>query len=249
MNIAISARRKSPQQSIESFLNDSFSSIPLDHINSIFGFSDKCKLYGGRDFIGSELTDADLNWMYSNNINYRIPLTSFFGDKQLYEEAKPFLEKHHRKGNSVILVKDSLAEKIRKDFPLYTLECSVIKEVNTKSKLESALNLYDTVVPLPLAFNTNYELLDSFDQEIKNRIRLFLNVGCAYKCPNRICYGSFSKMNRGDPGAKFECSQLNEKKYIYEGMTDFNIESYTKIGYTKFKLLRFNPNIAKSTAY
>lgn len=238
INITISARQKPREILVKQFLEKNFESIPYEQIDSLFGFNDPCRIYGGRSFLGQELTDRDLYWMYDNGIGYRIPVTSSLVNKELYEEAKPFLTKHHRQGNSVIVVRDNLAEWIKEDFPLYKVECSVIKEVDNKEKLLKALELYDTVVPLPESFNTNYELLESFSSDIKDRTRLFLNSGCAYKCPARTCYGSFSKMNRGDADAVFLCSQLSSKKYIPPGMVNFDIGSFTKIGYTKFKLLR-----------
>ncbi len=108
-------------------------------------------------------------------------------------------------------------------------------------KLNRALDIYDTVVPLPQAFNADYELLGSLPQATKDRMRLFLNIGCSYHCPQRVCYGSFSRMNRGEPGAAFECSQ-NNNKYVFEsGMIDFSMEKYLELGYSKFKMLRARP--------
>jgi len=223
---------------MQQFLNFKFINVKRKNIESVFGFSDRCRIYGGRHFVGPEITNIDLKWMYDNGIGYRIPLTSFLVNKELYDEAKPFLQKYHRENNSVIVVKDKLAEWIKNDFPLYNVECSVIKETDTVEKLYQALELYDTVVPLPEAFNTNYKLLDSFTNDVKDRIRLFLNIGCNFNCPARICYGSFSKMNRGDTNAKFQCSQLNNKKHISNGMIDFDIQKYIDIGYKNFKMLR-----------
>lgn len=243
INITISARQKSRDMPVKLFLEKNFKSIPYEQIDSLFGFSDPCRMYGGRSFSAAELADRDLRWMYDNGIGYRIPVTSFLVNRELYEEAKPFLTKHHRQGNSVIVVRDNLAQWVKEDFPLYKVECSVIKEVDNAEKLLKALELYDTVVPLPEVFNTNYELLESFSSDIKDRIRLFLNSGCAYKCPARTCYGSFSKMNRGDADAVFLCSQMSSKKYIPPGMINFDMESFIKIGYTKFKLLRVKKEV------
>lgn len=242
-SITLSARSKNPITHISIFLQENFNGLELNKIDSIFGFSDPCRLYGGRIYYGYELTDMDLHWMYDNNIGYRIPLSNFLVNEEVYEESRQFLNKHHRKGNSVIVMKDLLAEKIKNDYPLFSVECSVTKEVNTVAKLEKALKLYDTIVPLPEAFNTDYELLDAIPQEIKDRIRLFLNVGCAYKCPGRVCYGAMSRINMKIEGAKFECSQENNKQYIPSGMTEFDLQKYLEMGYTKFKLLRMKPSL------
>ncbi len=235
-SLTISARGK--QSPIADFLREQFSSVPLDRIDSIFGFTDPCRLYGGRQYIAAELSDEDLAWMYDNNIHYRIPLSSTIATRADYESAQKFLEKHHRPGNSVIVVKDALARWIRKDFPLYKIECSVIRATDTVEKLNKALEVFDTVVPLPEAFNVDHALLASLPQDVKDRVRLFLNVGCALYCPQRICYGSVSRLNRQEPGAQFECSQRNDKYLFARGMTDFPLETFVELGYSKFKLLR-----------
>jgi hypothetical protein len=235
-SVTTSARSKPALLHIANFLMHSFAGVDKKNIDSVFGFSDPCKLYGGRIYSGYELTSVDLAYMYDFGIGYRIPLSNFLVNEEVYKESKPFLEKHHKKGNSVIVMKDNLAEWIKNDFPLYSVECSVTKEIDNIDKLNKVLELYDTVVPLPEAFNTNYELLKSINK--KDRVRLFLNVGCSYHCPARVCYGSMSRINLGIEGAKFECSQENKKQYIPNGMTDFDIQKFIDLGFTKFKMLR-----------
>ena len=234
--LTISARRKTV--SVSQLLREQFASLPLKNIDSLFGFHQRCRLYGGRPFQGPDLDDADLNWMYANGIGYRIPLTNKLVSREDYEQERPFLEMHHREGNSVIVVRETLAQWIRQDFPLYKIEASVIRETDTAEKLLKALEVFDTIVPLPEPFNTNYALLDSFPKDIKARIRLFLNAGCMYHCPNRICYTSVSKMNKEMPGVQFECSQRRFSYFFTQGMTDFPIQRYLEMGYRKFKVLR-----------
>lgn len=235
-SVTVSARSKPAFEHIANFLMQNFATLDKRHIDSIFGFSDPCKLYGGRIYYGYELTPIDLAYMYDYGIGYRIPLSNFLVNDEVYKESKPFLEKHHRKGNSVIVMKDNLAEWIKNDFPLYSVECSVTKEVDNLEKLNKVLSLYDTVVPLPEAFNINEELLKSIED--KDRVRLFLNVGCSYQCPARVCYGAMSKINMGIEGAKFECSQENKKQYKPSGMTWFDMQKFIDLGFTKFKVLR-----------
>src|SRR5579871_5525579 len=116
-SLTISARRN--RDSIAQFLHENFFHVPLDRIDSIFGFSQGCRLYGGRRFSRPELSSDDISWMYTKNIGYRIPLSNMIVTQVDYESEKAFLERHHRKGNSVIVVKDGLAQSIRRDFPLY----------------------------------------------------------------------------------------------------------------------------------
>ncbi|GEM_PF-1237801 len=234
--LTISARRK--KSSVSQLLQEQFASLPLKNVDSFFGFHQRCRLYGGRPFQNPDLDDADLKWMYANGIGFRIPLTNKLVTREDYEQERPFLEMHHREGNSVIVVRETLAQWIRQDFPLYKIEASVIRETDTAEKLLKALEVFDTIVPLPESFNTNYALLDSFPKDVKARIRLFLNAGCMYHCPSRICYTSVSKLNKEMPGAQFECSQHRFSYFFTQGMTDFPIQRYLDMGYRKFKVLR-----------
>lgn len=239
--LTVSGRAKLPTQSIEDFLKIGYPDVDVNLLDSIFGFAEeRCRIYGGRPYLTPELTESDLEWMYARNIGFRIPLTSSVVTEDLYKESIPFLEKYHREGNSIIIVKNNLAKWIRRDFPLYKLEASVIKEISDVYTLNKSLELYDTVVPLPSAFNVNLELLASLDKETINRLRLFLTTGCAFKCPAKLCYGYFSKFNRGDKGLEFECSQKDPKyMYQYDGENQrWEIEPYLQLGFNKFKMLR-----------
>lgn len=239
--LTVSGRAKLPTQSIQDFLNMGYPDIDVNLLDSIFGFSEeRCRIYGGRPYLTPEITSSDLQWMYERNIGFRIPLTSSLVTEELYKESIPFLEKHHREGNSIIIVKNNLAKWIRRDFPLYKLEASVIKEISDVYTLHKSLEIYDTVVPLPSAFNVNLELLASLDKEVLSRLRLFLTTGCAFKCPAKLCYGYFSKLNRGDKGLHFECSQKDPKyMYEYDGNNQrWDKEPYLQLGINKFKMLR-----------
>jgi hypothetical protein len=231
----ISARGKAPTQPIEDFLK--FFNVSLENVDSVFGFTEFCRLYGGRPFMLPELSNDDLTWMYNNNIGYRIPLQNTIASLVDYESSKPFLEKHHREGNTIILARDRFVEKIRKDFPLYKLEASVIKKIDSIKKGIANLKIYDTIVPDPQWFNNTD---DEFPEEYKDRIRLFANAGCMYACPQRICYNAVSKMNLNL--GKFQCSKHNGVERPLLGMTNFDVDNYIKRGYNKFKLLRARPN-------
>lgn len=69
MQYTISARDKKARQSIQQFLKEHFSEIPLDEIDSFFGFTTYSSLYGGRvwdvrKLNPSELSEYDLRSMY-----------------------------------------------------------------------------------------------------------------------------------------------------------------------------------------
>jgi hypothetical protein len=215
------------------YLQQFFSNVPLHKIDSVFGFVERCSLYGGRVFKYPQISDRDVQWLNENNIGLRIPLTNHFVKRYEYNFYQALLEKYHHPLNSVIITEDKLAGWIKKDFPLYTIEASVIKNINSIEKLEKAWPFYDTVV-LPMPCNDDIDFLKSIDQ--KERIRLFANAGCAYTCPSRICYRSFSQVNKFG-GAKSQCS-IPLKERDAKGMIDFDLQPFIELGFHQFKLLR-----------
>lgn len=237
--IAFSAR-KPKDIPIGQYLDETFSMVvddPITEADSVFGFSEHTPLYGGRYNGGVEITDEDLAWMYSNGINYRIPLTNHYITPDRYEESLVFLDKHHREGNSIITVDEWLAKQIRKDFPLYQLEASVIKEVSLISDLERALGIYDTVVPFHQSFAKEEDWL-RIPEEFRERVRLFVTLNCAFKCSNRMCYKSFSHANIGNE-FRFTCSQQYERtkpKSVKESYL-LDMEAMREAGFVKFKMV------------
>jgi len=234
MQYTVSARGKSAAQPIQQFIKLNYSDIPVEQINSFFGFTEACTLYGGRFFGGTELSRYDIRSMYKMGINLRLPLTNHHASSEEYEEYRPFLEKYHRPGNSIIITNDKLAGWIRTDFPEYRLEASVIKNIDNLKKVDAAFKIYDTVI-LPMASNNDEEFLKSLDR--KEDITLFANAGCALTCPSKICYPSISKANKVGDKELFQCSQkLKERNTI--GMFDFDLEKLRSMGFERFKLLR-----------
>lgn len=234
MQFTISARGKQSAEPIQRFIKTNYSQIPLDQIDSFFGFTEPSTLYGGRFFAGTELSRYDVRSLYKMNVNVRLPLTNHHASAEEYQENLPFLEKYHRPGNSLIITNDELAGWIRRDFPDYRLEASVIKNINNLKKVDEAFKLYDTVI-LPMASNDDEEFLDAIDN--KKNITLFANAGCAYTCPSKICYPSISKANKTGDHSLFQCSQkLKERNTI--GMYDFDLDHLRSLGFERFKLLR-----------
>jgi len=228
---------------IQMFIRRHYDSLPVEQIDSFFGFTEPSTLYGGRFFGGTELSRYDVRSMYRMNINVRLPLTNHVATPEEYEENREFLEKYHRPGNSLIITNDELAVWIRADFPDYKLEASVIKNINNLRKVDEAFKIYDTVI-LPMASNDDEHFLKAIDN--KKNITLFANAGCAYTCPAKICYPSISKANKSGDDSLFQCSQqLKERNTI--GMHDFDLEYLQSLGFDRFKLLR--PRKGKMTGY
>ena len=227
MSFSISARSK------EINIVDYLSNFEYKNIDSVFGFTQDTTMYGGRQYNGEELSEQDLEWMYSNNIGYRIPLTNIYADEKDYEASRSFLEKHHRKGNSIILANTNLVQKFRDEFPLYELESSVIINPKTIQQIEDLQSIFDTVV-LHGQWNISDKLLDIKD---KDRIRLFAQMGCSLNCPNRTCYKYFSEVNSMRPILHSSCSQsFIERENL--GFIEFNIKELESKGFSKFKVLR-----------
>ena len=219
---------------IQRFIERHYDHIPLEEIDSFFGFVEPTTLYGGRIYKGAELSRYDVRSMYEMGIHVRLPLTNHYVDRDEYEENEAFLERYHLEGNSVIITNDDLARWIREDFPKYRIEASVIKNINNPRKVEKYFKLYDTVI-LPMDANNDEPFLKSLDN--KQNITLFANAGCALTCPSKICYASVSKANKKPSQGEFKCSaKIKERDQI--GMYDFDLEYLQSLGFSRYKLLR-----------
>lgn len=231
----ISARGKAPAMPIQMFMNRHFSDIPVAQIDSFFGFTtDKSTLYGGRIHAGTEISAYDLKSMYGMGIGLRLPLTNHYASQAEYAASIPMLEKHHRPGNSIIVTNDDLARWIRRDFPEYRLEASVIKNIDSLEKIDKASGIYDSII-LPMSANEDEAFLASIGN--KDQITLFANAGCALTCPSKICYPSISKANKTGDKSLFRCSQQLKYRELL-GMQDFDLEHLESLGFHRFKLLR-----------
>ena len=247
----ISARGKNSFQPILPYFDKYFNYVSRDQINSVFGFAEKCTLYGGRPATIRHLSDKDLHVLEDLEIGFRIPLTNHFFSTKEYVRNLRFLEKYHKRGNSLIIVNNELAKAVRQDFPLYKIEASMIKDIKTQRMIDTALKLFDTAV-LSMDVNDNFEFLEKVEQ--KDRITLFAVAGCAYTCPARTCYRHVSRLNKflmsKNPLTnilgfiifpfKIGCSRRKRKRALL-GMVDFDVQRYVSMGYSSFKVMRPNP--------
>lgn len=239
LKFTVSGRSKTNDVPILTFLAKAYGGIPIRLIDSVFGFVEPSTLYGGRIFDGAELTPEDVATLYDVGIGVRIPLTNHYAEPEEYEANKPLLEKYHRTGNAVIVTNDALAGWIRRDFPNYRIEASVIKNLKTYDKIAQALDLYDTAV-LPMEFCEDDRFLAGLPD--KSRITLFANAGCALTCPSRICYNSISKFNKTQTG-ELLCSQPLKQRQA-RGIIEFDLGRLQSLGYRRFKVLTPNKGAA-----
>lgn len=233
MRFTISGREKPKNEDILSYLNRVYGQVPLENVDSIFAFVERSTLYGGRQFKSPELSPIDIQLMYDRGIGYRIPMTNSLVEPEEYDQNMGLLDKYRRPGNSIIIVKDNLARWIRRDFPEYKIEASIIKNINTHDKINEALELYDTVV-LPTMLNENLEFLDKI--EAKERITLFAYAGCGVNCPSKMCYPSISKFNKYNGYTDFECSQEKKGREL-RGKVTFDLDEYVNMGFNRFKMI------------
>lgn len=237
MSFTLSARGKPASIPIQTYLRRNFTEIPVEQIDSFFGFTEYSSLYGGRIFTGPEISIDDIRAMYKMGINLRLPLSNHYATLEEYKANIPFLEKYLHPGNSIILTNDQLAEWIRADFPAYRLEASVIKNIDSLEKVEAAGKIYDSMI-LPMSANLDEAFLLSIEN--KDQITLFGNGGCAVTCPSKICYPSISKVNKTGNQRLFQCSQQFKDRQKM-GLQNFDLEHLQSLGFHRFKLLRSRP--------
>lgn len=76
--ISVSGRAKPAEVLIKNYIEENYPEVILSDIDYVFGFREENPMNGGRDWEGPELTDADLFWMYDNNIGLKLPLSNLF---------------------------------------------------------------------------------------------------------------------------------------------------------------------------
>ena len=233
----VSARGKQADYPVFAYLRENYGNLRINEVDSLFGFVEKSTLYGGRQFVGRELSDKDVEQLNDAGIGVRLPMSNHVVERKEYKLNQWLLRKYHVKGNSIICTNDDLARWIREDFPDYRLDGSVIKNVKSHKKIAMAMELYDSVV-LPMPMNEDLEFLAEIEN--KDKITLFANAGCALTCPSRMCYASISELNKGR-GGEFKCSQPIKDRDML-GMVDFPLEPYIELGFHRFKLLRARPS-------
>ena len=233
--VTVSCREKPTNMGMPEWFSQYKQYAPLA-VTGVFGFvKEFSPLYGGRMFSGEEITEEDLNWLYDRGMGIKLTLTGAPATEELYEESKELLEKYERAGNTIAVVDDKLAKWIKRDYPEYLVEASVIKNIKWQD-IEKTLEVYDALV-LTMDKNDNFEELAKIKE--KDKIILFGNAGCAYNCPSKICYPSISKLNKGVEGAKFQCSQEHKEREEVR-LHNFDLSKLREAGFHNFKFVTVN---------
>jgi len=235
LHYTISSRMIDKDMSIKDYVDKFYPYINLSQVESLFGFVEEySSLYGGRAFNKKNTLDQNhILELYNNQIAISITLTNHYFSEDEYKENLPLLQKHHKKGNSIVCVNDDLAKRIKKDFPLYILKASLIKDLNTYEKVEEAFRIYDFVV-VPMEMNDDDNFLNSLPN--KDRVIVFANANCAYNCSSRICYSAISKkfMQKSLPAQTCSVDILPRDQL---GHIFFDLKKLVKLGFTHFKLV------------
>lgn len=238
LTFSVSSRNIRPDIDIIDYLRIFYAYCDPRHIESVFGSTAQIsRLYGGRPVRNTyELTEKHLERLAENNIHLALTLTSHFFDDAAYRESLPLLEAHHKQGNSIICTNDTLALRLKRDFPLYEVKASIIKQIDTLDKINRALEIYDSLT-LPMDKNDDDGFLNSIRD--KERIVLFGNANCAYTCPARTCYLGISQENFGQPVTSV-CSKGKTPR-LDMGHVFFNVKKLSDMGFTRFKLVPLAP--------
>ncbi len=234
LSFSVSSRMITPGVDIVDYLRVYFAYCDTGRIESVFGSTtDFSRLYGGRvPCFHHDLTADHLARLSEKGIGLALTLTNHFFNEQAYRESWGLLETHHRPGNSIVCTNDRLALRLKKDFPLYEVKASIIKNLNTPDKVGRALDLYHAVT-LPMDRNDDDEFLESLPE--KHRLLLFGNANCAYTCPARTCYLGFAQEIFGKPVTS-ACSRSAIPR-LDQGKVFFDVRKFARMGFSRFKLV------------
>ena len=216
------------------YLKLNYPFLDIAGIDSVFGVAlFPSLLYGGRPYdIKHSLTWIHVRQLQELGINVSFTLTNHFVDDAVYAQSFDFLGKYHRTGNSVVCLSDQLAHRLRKDFPLYTLRASIMKNINTVEKAARNLELYDQIV-IPMEMNDDDDFLAQLP--CKERVMLFANAACAYTCRKRTCWLGFSHLNQGREDTTACPQDALQTRNV--GKVFFNVGKFHDMGFRHFKLI------------
>lgn len=178
----------------------------MDEVDSFFIHADVYSpLMGGRIAGGKRggghvpnMSEENVKWLNNRGIGIKLTLTNPHFTLEKYEKTKELLDKYHNAPNMILTTSNKFAELLRKDYPNYKVEASVINSFDTVEKLNEVWDLYDTIV-LPIICNGRPDgshMMEGIDNlKHPEKIRLFINVECSYTCPKKLCYPKMGLMN------------------------------------------------------
>lgn len=215
-------------------------------VDEVYGFvPEQLRLYGGRPpGLDNGLSDRQIACLRDHGIGFSLNLTNHYFNDEAYREARQTLQRLHVDGNSIVCTNDRLAERLRADFPRFRLKASVLKHLNTKAKLEAALELYDRVV-VPIFLSDDESFLQSL--EPKDRIVPWATCFCAYNCREWTCWASTSRKWMGvSPTGRTEVAiRRCLERHAAAVPLAFNLDASCFAGYKRFKLAQPSARIKR----
>jgi len=231
--LIVSGRNIGPEHDVLATLHSRYRGFG-GSIRSVYGFvwGMPSPLYGGRGYHEhNALSPGQVATLREHGVFLYLSLSNHFFCGEDYEKTKALLDAYHEDGNGIICVNDELAEAIRNDYPRYTLEASMIKNIKTLEGIEQALTLYD-LVTLRMTQNDDVELLQAIPD--KHRIVLFANSKCEYHC-EMPCLQPFSQRMKAKQETRLRCWR-KEKGLPIAPYMEFELEDARFDGFTLFKL-------------
>lgn len=249
MTFSVSSRSKPLSDTLSEWLAryEYSGLIEAKDVTSIFGFTkERSPLYGGRAWNGAEILDKDYDWMIDKGLKLKILLSGEKVSKKHYEESLPLLDRYYENSNIIVITNDVLAKWIKRDYPNYLLEASVIRQT-TLDEIDEVLEIYDSMV-LPVRYYSQIDNLKKIKQ--KDRIVLFTTGSCGIYCENQICYRGASLTNRTYGKQRVDRCIMNEKPLTYnpgiDKIVSFDLSKFRQLGFHHFKVLpnfTYKPNL------
>lgn len=213
---------------------------------------------GGRERSNTKLTNEEINEVasfykdmdigfniiMSNHLNN--DLTGGFMDKLSSEYDEYILQQFHDERNGVIICNENLAIYLKRNYPKYKINYSVINSYIHKITYVSeaeAIDFYkDKVdkfdkVTIPLEFQKNFNILDELDT---SKVEVILNDECGHGCNRALHYDIISSEN--EPNSR-DTKKLRRNCVMFDfekrgpNATEDDIYRWLAHGITKFKLL------------
>tara|TARA_Y100000310_G_C20684169_1_gene817925 strand:+ start:2741 stop:3550 length:810 start_codon:yes stop_codon:yes gene_type:complete len=239
---SISLRGKASELPVIPYIKELYDFLEWNEIESVFGFTDQyCPLYGGRQYKPElSLSFENLQELKDYNIGLRIPLTNHYVTEESYAQSRSFLDTHHYPGNSVIVLQPLLGEWLARDYPLYSIEISVIRDYTPES-VDRVLEKYSwadcVVLDMQYSQISAHDRLDKIVN--KDKVRMFANARCRLFCDNPICYLAHSQNNvqLGDNTVHVIAELCSRPPLPKNPYTLFDLEPMKAMGFNKYKFI------------
>ena len=225
-----------------------YDDIKFDCFYGIFGY---CIWCGGRVFSsydrGYYEDLVSLKEFYeSYNIPIRLTFTNpLITEEHLYDKYSNMIVATLQNGNNEILTASPILEQyLKENYPDYKYCSSTTKCLTTPEAVKTELNSNYFQVCLDYNMNHNMTLLNSLNDEEKNKCEFLCNAICPPGCPNRKEHyrlNGVAMLNGGKAfevncGIKYNTLNVETCNYKNNISPEEIIETYEPLGFSHFKL-------------